>query len=185
MRKLLLPLLAGLALLMPITDDSITAALHTGELLRMHVIAQDDTPAMQSIKYPVRDAVRQVYADQADADRSMLSNTQALLPQMTQTAQQTAQQLGFTGSVDVLLGCATFDERTLNGITVPAGDYPALIVRLGEARGHNWWGLVDPQRSLMAACIQQDEGLTWDWSMRGFWQALLRSMLCTIGGDAA
>ena len=36
-------------------------AMHTGVTLRMHVIAQDDTEAMQQIKLAVRDGVQQAY----------------------------------------------------------------------------------------------------------------------------
>jgi len=56
--------------------------MKTGVLLRMHVIAQDDTAAMQAVKAPVRDAVRAAYDARVDraSGVAMLTQAQALLP---------------------------------------------------------------------------------------------------------
>ena len=145
-------------------------AMKTGILLRMHVVAQDDTDAMQHVKLCVRDAVQEAYAG-ADASGTMLECTQQLLPQLTQAARDAARQEGFTGSVTVEVETLHFDQRELDGLTIPAGEYPALMIRLGEAKGRNWWGLIDPQ--LAAACATFGDMSVWDWSFRGFLNALL------------
>lgn len=144
-------------------------AMKTGILLRMHVVAQDDTDEMQRVKLCIRDAVQQAYAA-AEGQGTMLSRTEKLLPQLTQAARETAAREGFTGSVTVAVEKLRFDERTLDGLTIPAGEYPALMIRLGEAQGRNWWGLIDPELALECAAL---EGCTqWDWSLAGFLQAL-------------
>lgn len=183
MLKPLLPLLLCLVLLWPVPGP--TDALRSGELLRMHVIAQDDTMTMQALKLPVRDAVRSAYAALADPTRSMLANAQALLPQLTEAAQSAALAVGYTEPVAVMLGTVTFDARTLDGVLVPAGDYPALIIRMGAGLGHNWWGLLDPNQSLLAACaeVTGEDEITWDWSPAAFWQALIRSFTYCWGGN--
>lgn len=38
-----------------------------------------------------------------------------------------------------------FPERTYGSCTFPAGWYEALRIRLGEARGHNWWCVLYPR----------------------------------------
>lgn len=152
-------------------------AMKTGVLLRMHVVAQDDTEAMQQLKLTVRDAVRQTYDNLCPEPRvSMLAAAEAVMPELTSAAVTAARQEGFAGTVSVAIETLTFDARELDGLILPEGDYPALMIRLGDAQGHNWWGLVDPELSLRAAAVpsgESDGPPAWDWSLRGFLSALL------------
>lgn len=169
--------LMALMLLLPhltisLSQEAVTVAgMKTGILLRMHVVAQDDTSEMQRVKLCVRDAVQDVYAAEADGQVPMLIQASRLLPQLTLAAQHAAQVEGFAGGVTLTIQQETFDERELDGLVIPAGSYPALIVRLGDAKGHNWWGLIDPELAL--DCASRGSGDTWDWSLEGLWQALL------------
>ncbi|MBQ7865494.1 MAG: stage II sporulation protein R [Clostridia bacterium] len=153
------------------TESRTVFAMKTGVLLRMHVVAQDDTAEMQRVKLCVRDAVQAAYAAAPHQDGTMLQRTQALLPQLTQAAQATARAEGFDGQVAVTIETLPFDQRSLDGLTIPAGTYPALMIRLGDAQGQNWWGLIDPELALQ--CAEFDEALLWDWSLHGFLRALL------------
>lgn len=152
-------------------------AMKTGILLRMHVVAQDDTPEMQQLKLCVRDAVQQAYA-QGEPTGPMLLSATAMLPSLRQAAQEAALQEGFTGTVTVTIQRAGFDQRSLDGLTIPAGEYPALMIRLGQAQGHNWWGLIDPELALQ--CASEGDGAAWDWSLAAFWRCLLAFLQ---GGD--
>ena len=172
-----LALMQLLTTLQPTND--LVRRMKSGELLRFHIIAQDDTRDMQHLKLLVRDAVQDCYTvHRADGD-SMLDAAAALLPLLTRAAEAAAAEAGFTGAVDVTLGTATFDERTLQGYTIPAGEYPALVIRLGDARGQNWWGLLDPDTALRFAAVEETETpsadkpvIRWDWSWRGLLRAL-------------
>lgn len=172
--------LIALMLLLPrlsisLPQQAITVAgMKTGVLLRMHVIAQDDTPEMQRIKLCVRDAVQDAYAAEAVRPAFMLTQATHLLPQLTQAAQCAARTEGFTGMVTVSIQQESFDERELDGLLIPAGSYPALMIRLGNAEGRNWWGLIDPDLALN--CASWKDSLFWDWSLAGLWQALLMSL---------
>ena len=171
-------LLAGILALMQLLTPSLArqdlpGRLRSGQWLRFHVVAHDDTPEMQRLKLEVRDAVQACYAA-APACGTMLQNAAALLPQLTEAARKAAQSAGFTGEVEVTLGEQSFGERTLMGVPIPAGTYPALMIHLGEARGHNWWGLLDPSTSLSMAVIgdAEDGEVLWDWSWAGLLAAL-------------
>lgn len=174
----LLSLMMSLSLLLSHMPQEMptVAAMKSGVLLRMHVVAQDNTPAMQQVKYTVRDAVRQAYAA-SSPQGAMLTNAQACLPALAAAAREAAAAAGFTGEVSVTVETASFDQRTLDGLTIPAGDYPALMIRLGDARGRNWWGLIDPELALSCAAIEGEDG--WDWSLMGF----LRALFC-LGKEA-
>ena len=102
----------------------------------------------------------------------MLKQAQEMLPELQQAAEKAAQQEGFDGSVTATIENIAFDARELDGLTIPAGIYPALMVRLGDAQGHNWWGLLDRDAALSAAevnapglCIWTSGGVQWTLSL--------------------
>lgn len=178
MANILAALLAALQLLVPIcSPGALTQRLRSGEWLRFHVVAQDDTQEMQRVKICVRDAVQDCFRENRPADAvSMQAAAEELLPLLTQAAEAAARREGFTAPVAVTLGMFPFNDRELCGIPVPAGDYPALVVRLGDARGRNWWGLLDPELSFRLAQARTEESAAepvWDWSLRALLSALL------------
>lgn len=178
MPNILLCLLTALQLLASsCLCTSLPARLHSGEWLRLHVVAADDTSGMQALKLTVRDAVQTCYAAHRCPSAPMQAEAERLLPRLAEAAEQAARAEGFTGEVRVTLGREPFDDRILNGIAVPAGEYPALMIRLGDARGQNWWGLLDPELALLLAAVPGDEGengVVWDWSLEALLRALLR-----------
>ena len=52
--------------------------------------------------------------------------------------------MGFDGEVTVETGAFAFPDRVYGALFVPAGDYRALRVTLGEGGGHNWWCVLYP-----------------------------------------
>lgn len=162
------------------TDPSFrtTLSFKTGILLRLHVVAQDDSAEMQSLKLTVRDGVREAYAAQPrDPADTMLVHTGKILPLLADAARDTAEAEGYGRPVSVLMGWFDFDEYRTETLVIPAGRYPALVVRLGEAQGHNWWGLIDPAASLEAAALDGADSsfFFWDWSWDGFFTALMHA----------
>lgn len=149
--------------------------MQSGEYLRMHVVAQDDTAEMQRIKLCVRDAVQDCFLLSRDASLpTMQSQASAILPLLAEAACARAAEEGFTGDVTVTLGTFSFNDRELDGMAVPAGEYPALMILLGDAKGQNWWGLLDPETSLrFAGAKTQGSPIQWDWSLKGLLRALL------------
>lgn len=150
--------------------DRTVLAMKTGVLLRLHVVAQDNSTEMQRIKLCVRDAVRNAYAAVPAEGQTMLQHTRTNLPALTRAAQAEARAQGFDGEVQVSIECVEFDQRTLDGLTFPAGVYPALMIRLGQAQGRNWWGLIDP--GLALSCAATDGSSVWDWSLQALLEAL-------------
>lgn len=181
MLKTVLCLLLTLqSLTAPLTtpEGRVTFAMKTGILLRVHVVAQDDTDEMQRVKLVVRDAVRQAYDERhPSACLSMLTAAETMLPELTEAAVAAARSEGFEGPIDIAIETRPFDARELEGFILPEGEYPALMIRLGDAQGHNWWGLIDPDFSLKTAMVpdpaSSDGPAVWDWSLRAFLSALL------------
>lgn len=156
---------------------SLPAAMTRGDVLRMHVIPPDDTPAMQRVKLVLRDAVRATYAAEAP-EGPMRSAAESILPQLKAAAQSAADSAGFTGEVRVSIAERTFTARRLGSLTIPAGTYPALIIELGEGQGQNWWGILDPGLAAFLARVFPEEGAeeatpVIDWSLEALLSAIL------------
>ena len=154
-------------------DNAKTAlAMRAGILLRLHVVANSDDAEDQRVKLCVRDAVQDAYQARAAEGEPMLKQAQEMLPELQMAAEKAARQEGFDGSVTATIENIAFDARELDGLTIPAGIYPALMVRLGDAQGHNWWGLLDRDAALSAAevnapglCIWTSGGVQWTLSL--------------------
>ena len=117
------------------------------ELIRLHVVANSDTEADQSIKLQVRDAIvaslSEGMADIGDVQaakaylRENLSKIEAI-------ANNTLQAAGVDSRAVVTLCRETFDIRKYDTFTLPAGVYESLRVVIGEGQGHNWWCVAFP-----------------------------------------
>ena len=46
--------------------------------------------------------------------------------------------------VHLELTTSYFPEKTYGDVTFPAGEYEALRIEIGEAKGHNWWCVLYP-----------------------------------------
>lgn len=129
-------------------DEQIAEAIDGAEeLIRLHVVASDDSQEAQALKLKVRDAVlaeaQALLADCADADEAFARLT-AALDQLERAAAERAREEGYFGSVCAETGTFDFPEREYAGVVVPAGEYRALSVVIGDGGGQNWWCVLFP-----------------------------------------
>lgn len=125
-----------------------------GEVVRLHVLAHDDTREEQALKLTVRDAVLTAadglldgVADTAGA----LDAVAAALPQLEAAANACLREQGSAHSAKVTLARTYFTTRTYDAGTLPAGWYNALRVVIGDGAGRNWWCVVFPPLCLSSA----------------------------------
>src|SRR5699024_691551 len=59
-------------------------------------------------------------------------------------AQEVISGIGEDYGVSVSLGREIFPIRKYGNIVFPQGEYEALIVEIGEAKGQNWWCVMFP-----------------------------------------
>ncbi len=119
----------------------------TDEIVRLHIIANSDSEADQAVKLMVRDSLSELasetLSDAADAAQAS-ELLAALLPEIEEIANTVLSQSDMEYRAEATLGVSHFPPRTYGGVTLPAGNYNALIVRLGEGEGHNWWCVMYP-----------------------------------------
>ena len=123
-------------------------------VLRLHVLANSDSQEDQALKLKVRDKVLECSAYMLD-DAQDLNQAEALTEQNLQDIQKAAQEevyrQGYDYPVKVELTNMHFNTRVYETVTLPAGEYDALRVSIGEAQGHNWWCVMFPPMCLPAA----------------------------------
>ncbi|MGN0570630.1 MAG: stage II sporulation protein R [Candidatus Fimenecus sp.] len=161
-RKLELSLLCGLiiAVVLSVTSFGASCGNIRNEVLRMHVIANSDSDEDQAVKLKVRDAV--LAAGEELFDGSLTADeAETVLDSEKQVLQQAAETVlrenGFSYGVRVEIGKDFFSTRTYDGkVTLPAGEYEAVRVILGEGKGQNWWCVMFPPLCLPAAEAQAE-----------------------------
>ncbi len=115
--------------------------------LRIHIRADSNASAAQTVKYKVRDAVvsylTPIAADCENKEEAM-ARVRAVLPAIEAAAEQVLRENGFSYGARARLCREQFPTRVYENVTLEAGVYDALILELGEGKGDNWWCVVYP-----------------------------------------
>ncbi len=131
--------------------DTSYEALQEGiadEVLRLHIIADSNSDADQSVKLQVRDEIityLRPYLASATSKEEAITCIKAHLPVLTHIADTVLEGNGFSYTSSASVERCSFPIKTYGDITLPAGEYDALRIQLGSASGKNWWCLVFPK----------------------------------------
>lgn len=128
------------------------------EVVRLHILANSDGEADQTLKLKVRDAITTETAGWLDGvagEGEALKVIEQNLPLIQQVAENTVRENGYTYSVTVSLCEMYFFTRTYEDITMPAGTYDAVRIEIGEGAGKNWWCVVYPPMCIRSAVKEQ------------------------------
>ncbi len=104
-------------------------------LIRLHVVANSDSPADQAEKLRLRDRALELLAPLL---RSCETRQEAL--DVISARMSELEALG----AEAELGREYYPTRRYSTFTLPAGEYVSLRLTLGEGAGHNWWCVVFP-----------------------------------------
>ena len=128
-----------------------------GSVLRLHILADSDSERDQTLKLRVRDALLESgVLDGADSLEEAEASAAEKLPEIERIAETVLRANGCELPVEAELADTEFDVRTYGDITMPAGNYRALRVKIGSALGHNWWCVMYPALCVPAACDVTD-----------------------------
>lgn len=103
-------------------------------LVRLHIVANSDSPEDQEVKLAIRDEIL----------KNVDTNDKYFMEKAEITANEVLKKSGFPYRAQVKTGEFYFPEKEYNGITLPNGEYFGVCVLLGEAKGHNWWCILYP-----------------------------------------
>ena len=161
-RRLDALLTAGLMLAMlltPLAGFGRRCAQVRGEVLRLHILANSDSAADQALKLLVRDAVLRETGDLFSSAATLeeaLALAEESLPAIEETARRALEGAGCGDPVKAELTRMYFSTRTYGEDTLPAGEYAALRLTIGEAQGQNWWCVMFPPLCESPALDKQD-----------------------------
>lgn len=155
------------------------------EVLRFHVLANSDSEEDQAVKYQVRDAVLawleeelQVIEEKQEAEflekrsdegrsgvldgrEETMKLLQGRLAELEAVADGVLDEAGMAYCASAEVTRCYFPDRTYGSCTFAAGWYDALRIRLGEAKGQNWWCVLYPRLCFQDClhAVMEDEQL--------------------------
>ena len=148
-------LLAGLAaaLLWTAAADRSQQAV-SDKVVRLHVLANSDSEEDQALKLRVRDRVMERTAQwlQSSTDRAEAEGLlRGGLLELEAIAAQEIAEAGYDYPVTAQVTRTDFPTKAYEGFSLPAGEYLALRIVIGEGAGQNWWCVVFPPLCTAAA----------------------------------
>lgn len=128
------------------------------EVFRLHILANSDSDEDQSLKLKVRDKI-------LTESESLFINCKNLndvinvsknnIDYFEKLANECIIENGYNYKAEVYVDKEYFNTREYEKITLPSGEYNALKIEIGEAKGHNWWCVMFPAICLPA--VSEDE----------------------------
>ena len=113
--------------------------------VRLHVIANSDSATDQALKLQVRDAIVHYLTPKLDAVTSQAEAAEIVISsqeELTAIANAIVAERGY--QAQTMFGIYPFPEKQYGEVTMPAGNYKALKIVLGEGKGKNWWCVLFP-----------------------------------------
>ncbi len=125
------------------------------KVLRLHILANSDSQADQELKLKVRDEVLkispEIFGDSASKEEA-LQSAREKLPAIIKAAESVVRDEGYSYNVSAEVVNDKFNTRVYENFTLPAGDYDAVRITIGNGEGHNWWCVMYPAICLPSAC---------------------------------
>ena len=117
------------------------------KVVRLHVLANSDSKEDQALKLLVRDGVLDWAEEVLTGVEDRKTAEVILRSQLLEFERVAAEILRENDSqypVSVELADTEFPTKEYDGFTLPAGEYLALRVIIGEGAGQNWWCVLFP-----------------------------------------
>lgn len=117
------------------------------KLIRFHVLANSDSDEDQALKLKVRDEVIKYLQPMLKKSNSIEESEKIILSQkknLEKISKNIIEENGYTYEVKVNLEYTNFPAKQYSNIVLPAGEYKALRIIIGEGQGRNWWCVMFP-----------------------------------------
>ena len=122
--------------------------------MRLHVIANSDSEKDQELKLKVRDAILSNFEKYLDGVNDIEKAKEILTSKLRDievVASATIGENGFYYPVSAEICEEYYPVRTYENVSLPAGTYTSLKVKIGKAEGENWWCVLFPPLCTSAA----------------------------------
>ena len=124
------------------------------EVLRLHILANSDSEEDQTLKYDLRDYMLTEFSDVFGSCESFEQSVEAATErraEIEEKANEFIHSKGYDYNVKCEVAKTYFTTRKYENVTLPAGEYTAVRLLIGNAEGRNWWCVMFPPLCLPAA----------------------------------
>ena len=119
----------------------------SNSVFRLHVIANSNSVEDQSLKFKVRDNILN-YMNSLCSNTSSKDDAIKIAKENSdmfyKIAKKTIEDNGYSYDVKINLGNYEFPTKTYGDICLPCGNYDAMRIEIGDAKGKNWWCVMFP-----------------------------------------
>lgn len=121
--------------------------IYKEKLIRFHVIANSDSKEDQELKLRVRDKIIAYLSPKLEKSKS-IEETKTIIEKnindIKEIASDEIKENSKSYTVSANLGYSNFPTKKYSNIVLPAGNYKALKIVIGEGKGKNWWCVMFP-----------------------------------------
>ncbi|MGL5506802.1 MAG: stage II sporulation protein R [Paraclostridium sp.] len=117
------------------------------KLIRFHVLANSDSDEDQELKLKVRDEIIKYLQPMLKESKSLEQSEEIIISEsdnLKLIGENIIRENGYNYEVEVKLEYNNFPAKQYSNIVLPAGEYKALRILIGEAEGKNWWCVMFP-----------------------------------------
>lgn len=119
------------------------------EVLRFHVLANSDSEEDQALKLKVRDRVLEFLEVSLPDEKEMTEEETVMwirehIDEIEDVSRQCVAEESYDYPVSAAVTTCWFPDKTYGDVTFPAGNYEALRIEIGSAKGQNWWCVLYP-----------------------------------------
>ncbi len=157
MKKIELSILVALIISIIVSNFSVFSKACEGirgEVFRLHILANSDTEKDQELKIKVRDEILkhspELFGESTNLTEAKQKAMQSI-NEIIKLSQNVIYREGFNYKVSAEVCESFFDTRTYENVTLPAGVYSCLKIKIGKAEGKNWWCVLFPALCIPAA----------------------------------
>ena len=147
---LTLTLLIGILTVLPVHSE----AQIYDKVLRLHVIANSDSKEDQDLKLLVRDKILEKTSallasttTREDAENIIKAN----MAELQKIAKSIVKANGYSYPVSIEFSKEEYPTKSYENCAFPKGEYLSLRIKIGDAKGKNWWCVLYPPMCLSTA----------------------------------
>lgn len=167
LKRLELSILIALCVTIAISsfDFSVRCSDIRSRVFRLHILANSDSDYDQQLKLKVRNRLLEegleVFADSKNLSQT-IDKANKNLEKFCSVAEDELKNNGCNYKVSAIVSPCWFDTRTYGNVTLPAGVYTALEIKIGRAEGKNWWCVMYPSLCVPASSQKVEDVLPED-----------------------
>lgn len=129
------------------TDEALLQKNISKKIIRFHVIGNSNSTYDQTIKMNIKNSIV-TYLEPLLKNTSSLNEARNIINNNLSTintiAQKQLDKYSISYTTSTSLEHTYFPVKQYGNITLPEGNYESVCIRLGSAKGKNWWCVLYP-----------------------------------------